>query len=123
MFLGSPPKTEEPVSYIGPSFVAIDNHPEGLHYNACLWVGGDGTDGRWGHNVQFTFTIEHGNRVSTAMLAVLLSRQADALSRMFGELVGTVMIRSYIESIMGRCLDRPYAADELCDRFSREVLV
>lgn len=109
------------VTYLGPSFVTIDNHEGGQEYNSCVWIGGDGSDERWGHNVQFTFTVERNNTVNATLLSMLLDRQKEALASMFGSQVGNLITMAIIESIVGTCLPHAMPLEVVHDRLSGRI--
>lgn len=112
------PVVEEPIKLIGPSYLKIDRWPNGEHYEASVWVGGEGlaADNRWGVNFQFTFTVPYDSGIiSIAAHAghLLMTGYRGQVLQMYGQEVGEAVMCAITQVINGAVYLRPYTPEEI----------
>lgn len=111
------PKVEEPIKRVGPSSLAITRGKGGEHYEANLWVGGEGldVDQRWGENFQFSFVVPYDSGIVSipAHAGMMLAKYRTQIVHMYGREVGEAVICAIGQVVSGHFLRRPYTPEEI----------
>ena len=102
---------------IGPAFVKATRGEGGWEYESSVWIGGKGIaeDGRWGENLQLTFTVPYASENTLVNTAeAILAKYGPLIKERYGEKHGWAMIAATWGIIAGKIrLDRPRTLEEL----------
>lgn len=109
------PEVPEEPQLFGPSSIKMMRGPEGITYEATVFVGGKGLskDGRWGETIVMSFTRPPLDQNSLQMISMqLVSKYEPVLREKFGPKGTAVLSLLLVSAVQGKTTSRQFTVED-----------
>lgn len=109
------PEVPAEPTLFGPSSIKMNKGPEGITYEATVFVGGKGLskDGRWGETIVMSFTRPPMDPNSLSMISMqLVSKYESFLREKFGLKGAAVLSLLLVSAAQGKTTERQFTVED-----------